>query len=458
MVAYVKKTRLVFLVALVVSLAVTVFGIYLPMAAEIERNVVANFKLMAQMRERGFLEAVDKNVQAARSMASRTAIRDMLVAYRGGTVDLETLTSYTGDKYRDGARVIDNLSYAVRMVDGRQIAAFHGTDYQEASFEAHAPTDQLAYRFVQKGAVACLEITVPIVAEGVVLGHDFMGCCLNTILETLNGDADMAFALSPSGLTNQSLAPYGPAGSDLFVSETDILYLRTFDDTHEIVISEPLAALYRSKNALTWRTARNILIGYGLILALMYLALVSGARHQISLLSSDRDRFRNQADRDPLTDAYSRRYLDAFCHRHPHERGVVMMFDLDGFKGINDQFGHAMGDEALRLMAETLKQVLRPDDPVIRYGGDEFVVVLRQAVDPAQGEDVILRVRQALQQKRASSAFQFDIRFSVGIAPIERMALLDTALELADQRMYRNKHGGEPPAGGQTPGEPVVGV
>ena len=107
------------------------------------------------------------------------------------------------------------------------------------------------------------------------------------------------------------------------------------------------------------------------------------------------------ATRDPLTGCFNRRTLFAEFEKHwdaseRFDRPLsCMMIDLDHFKSINDQHGHAVGDEVLKGVAETLKKTARRTDFVCRYGGEEFCVVLPQ-IDLAAAVNAAERFRQAL--------------------------------------------------------------
>lgn len=140
-------------------------------------------------------------------------------------------------------------------------------------------------------------------------------------------------------------------------------------------------------------------------------------------------------DRDPLTGLANRRALpDVFRAVFP-TGATILFFDLNDFKGINDSYGHQMGDECLKRFARVLQASFRPDDHVIRYAGDEFVVIAPSA-DPAQVLDRVESLRERLKFERAEGP---PIRFSVGHAYVPVNGDAEGALRDADEAMYREK-------------------
>lgn len=173
---------------------------------------------------------------------------------------------------------------------------------------------------------------------------------------------------------------------------------------------------------------------YGLILSIN-----AAARHQVELMGLI----------DPLTGLDNRRALLLGLERVLAERsrssglqGIVYL-DLDGFKSINDRYGHAVGDKVLQLVADRLCRSLRIQDQAARMGGDEFVVLLRDLPDAAALDEVAQRLRRAVEGPVPSDLdMDIQIRVSLGIAMAPSQGQEPaTLLQQADADMYQDKRG-----------------
>ena len=142
---------------------------------------------------------------------------------------------------------------------------------------------------------------------------------------------------------------------------------------------------------------------------------------------------------DPLTGAYTRRYFDKFLAGGEMHGGGAMI-DVNQFKSVNDSFGHLVGDEALQTVAAAMQSCLRQTDILIRYGGDEFLLLMPQNC-PDDVESVVRRVQNAVQAARVPS--HPELRLSVSIGGVCNVQPLTEAIRQADARMYCNKENGE---------------
>jgi diguanylate cyclase (GGDEF)-like protein len=135
-------------------------------------------------------------------------------------------------------------------------------------------------------------------------------------------------------------------------------------------------------------------------------------------LEGERSAMRRWALTDPLTGAANRRGLaerieyEVSRHARQKHRFAVVMIDLDGFKGVNDRFGHPAGDELLRDVAASLREAVRDQDTVARLGGDEFCV-LAPETDRAGGAHLSERVTAAV--RRVTTGLD-NLSASVGVA------------------------------------------
>ena len=161
-------------------------------------------------------------------------------------------------------------------------------------------------------------------------------------------------------------------------------------------------------------------------------------------------KFERHAKTDALTGLRNRHTMEESFEREIKrcEKDDVpvslIMIDIDNFKVFNDQFGHVAGDRALSAVAAILKHQFRPRDVLVRFGGDEFAILL-----PEVCEDVAMtianRVRQAVCGDTGDSddsLIQIPIKISMGVAQHKHGSTLSSLLRAADAALYRAKHAG----------------
>lgn len=151
-------------------------------------------------------------------------------------------------------------------------------------------------------------------------------------------------------------------------------------------------------------------------------------------------RLEELARQDPLTAALNRHayysLIEKRGSRGDLEAGCVAIVDLDELKKINDTMGHAAGDLAIRQAASAVRAVLRADDLVFRWGGDEFLAILF-GISEELGRDRLSGVNEYLASHGFPSAMPITV--SIGIAPFANATELSSAIDEADRRMYENK-------------------
>ena len=153
---------------------------------------------------------------------------------------------------------------------------------------------------------------------------------------------------------------------------------------------------------------------------------------------------RYAAEHDPLTGAWNRagmkRLLDGAWQNREAEHPLALLFaDIDGFKAINDSYGHAAGDEVLEHVARRLRGVVRAGDHVARWGGDEFLVLCPGVRDEAEAAGIAERLREVIAAPFQISVGDIGIGLSVGVALDEGHDSPERLLREADAASYKIK-------------------
>ena len=152
---------------------------------------------------------------------------------------------------------------------------------------------------------------------------------------------------------------------------------------------------------------------------------------------------RSAANTDPLTGLFNRRALrhmiGSVWRNDPQTTNAVVMLDIDGFKGLNDDHGHPAGDRVLSVLGEVLITSMRESDYPVRLGGDEFAMVLMDS-SPSAADRVAQRLRGALADALADADLP-DVTVGVGVATAARTGL-DALMKQADDALLQAKRGG----------------
>lgn len=196
-----------------------------------------------------------------------------------------------------------------------------------------------------------------------------------------------------------------------------------------------------------WTRRLLLTLAVGNFVGLCVLLTLRHWTEQISVLKAE-------AEHDPLTQVYSRRFLDReapmLCRQV--SRLGVLMIDLNDFKRLNDALGHPVGDQILRAAADLLRSATRQHDFVVRLGGDEFLLLLPLA-DHQRVAAVEQRIRELLKRWNADRPVPgAKLSFAIGAADGSAREL-DQLIRLADERMYADKTASKStaPAGASSP-------
>jgi diguanylate cyclase (GGDEF)-like protein len=197
--------------------------------------------------------------------------------------------------------------------------------------------------------------------------------------------------------------------------------------------------------------SRSLAVGLVVLVALLNTYLISRRleirrlREQLISTTLQKQVIEQQSFKDPLTEVYNRRSLDEIVGRfisHARRRKsslTFLMIDVDKFKEVNSRFGHLTGDLVLAEIASLLKLSIRGSDAAVRYGGDEFLILLADTT-AAGSQRVVERIERNLSEWNTERHLEgITLGLSIGVAEWHDGESLDEVLDVADRKMFQDK-------------------
>ncbi|WP_373070742.1 diguanylate cyclase [Sulfurimonas sp.] len=199
---------------------------------------------------------------------------------------------------------------------------------------------------------------------------------------------------------------------------------------------------------------------YSLIIKILVIATILAAigiyaYRRLSLANKElkalQDKLVEQANRDPLTNLYNRRYLYdvasnllTISKREKTDIGIIML-DIDNFKQINDTHGHAVGDEVIKSLSNILTTHTRESDIIARFGGEEFIVLLPHT-DSKGATNIASKLRAIVENEIVTIDKNLKIKFTISLGVdnvLKDDKNIDSALNRADKALYKAKENGK---------------
>ena len=441
---FIKRVKLLFVILTFASLIFIFFGIFQPMKIALEKSLIDNFLQASTVSYHSIQNSMQRGIEGAKSISSRSMIRVAITDYNSGKMTLEELMAYSQPKYEDGCKAIDHLVHAQRIVDGTVIASYTHAD--SPVFSTSVDFDQATIidpvsKIIYASGYTYQAIISPIFIDNELVGYDQILYNLEEQIESLDTDKILS-SLSDSASYNTTISQaelVADTGEMTLYMSSDSYYVTALvqDDIYFVSIQRK-ESLFTPLSQLVIKIFIISAITYFCYILFEYLYIIRYVKKELHSLEYSRNLFKNMAYIDQLTNAYTRQFLNIWDQtiRPFHNHYTVVMIDIDNFKKINDTYGHETGDKVLKELADTIVAAIRQSDYLIRYGGDEFIIILDEMTAP-NAQYLMMRIENEL---FLSDSFPFKTSISYGASTATANEKFENLLNIADKEMYQIKN------------------
>lgn len=428
------------IIALLFGSFVLVFAcVYVPLQISLKHQIEVTFSEECKLYVMSLNFRIKELSNSAKTLASRTMMRQAIIDYLNGSTNIDYLKAYTEPKYADGAKVLESIVFAERTVGNHVIARYRispdGDDPALGKVEK-SPAGSLIQEVSDEWF---LHVWVPIRDGDKEIGEDHVVFELNSVLSLLETERIALSLISPlevNDLYKQSSVMRDDGSYRLLKNQGSLIYVVNVSDTASLLVngsSNDVFAYYRMVTTAIFLSWAGV---FAIVLLVVHQLVLRYVERHVGRTEIACSQYQRMAYIDGLSGAYSRRFLDVLKEdiKRSDEKYVIVMVDIDKFKFINDTYGHDEGDKVIRLIASTLIRSVRSDDFVIRYGGDEFLVIFKNIpLDKAQAV-----MERALRNAQDSVTGE-EHTFSYGLSDVVTGGQIEEAIKDADLKMYAMK-------------------
>lgn len=401
----------------------------------------------------------------AQQFASRTAIRNKLVAYQQGEIDREELISFSQPKLADALNANSHVHGISRFAVSGTLLYSVGVPLPNGIVEKCAFERLKAIRMlnpIRNGNARRLYYCSPIVDEASgLVGIDILTMDEDAIQNIIDETLGHHTGVITISIVIDGDISYWPASTGQTIARSILeTYLKTGNILDDYLVSPTAMGidgwqLFAVTNEKQFFRDINhdtlILTGIITVIAVMlFLLTVVIMRPVINTLLREQ-RLIEVSQRDGLTGLFNHAFMQKLLKRElsrsvRYQRPIsILMFDIDHFKKINDTYGHVAGDEVLKRIADVVREAIRAEDFAARYGGEEFLLIMPETGE--EGSSIVAKrlLADVAAKPVITDAGDISVTISIGIVQFDLgPGDFDTRkiVMLADEAMYASKNNG----------------
>ncbi|SDH02468.1 GGDEF domain-containing protein [Halanaerobium congolense] len=424
-----SKMKYLIITTVVVLIIFFYFGVFSPLKTELEESLNQNFKNSVSITEINVENKFSRYKEGAESLSSRTMIRNKLKEYNEKDISLQELKDYTQAKYSDGVKVLENIVSAFRITEGEVIANWGEKDFEIFSSYINYDNQTTEIKILQDNYFIIINSMIK--KDNIKLGNDIVVFNFKPLMNKINEQkTDCEIVYSEKKIENL---------------ETDKLiidYRRLLNTNYWLKSKISKDKLYYTLNKLAFKIIGGFLFLLLIIATAFSKTLTTTSKKIITELEEKVEKITEISETDDMLGIYNRsKFFDVlkseiYRSRRYENNLSLIMFDVDRFKNINDEYGHLVGDKVLKKTTEIINSQIRELDLFARYGGDEFMILnpetkLNDAVKLAE------RVRKKIEN--TDFAEVKDVSCSFGVAELKVEDDIDSLLKRLDDALYKAK-------------------
>lgn len=421
----------------------SIFWVYLPLEKKLKDNMLDQYSYMIDIVDISINQYIKSKIESTKGISSRTMIRQKLSQYLAAEIEFDELVEYTESRYIDGIRAIDHPVCAVRIA-GDQIvikyALCSATDIISTDHFVDYNKNIIEYKFIRNNNDVFFLVKSPIIENDRLLGHDIIAYETDTLSNDISEDnirlafynneqVDELLSKSDKIITTRNIEVF-------YIGHQMIHYKNIANTNYSYVVFIDAETLYGPVSSLSYFYLVRFLVSVLGIVFLTNLSIYLTTEKSIEKLEKKKESYKQKYAYDRLTGAISRNYFEDTIkgnidrNREGLEHVSVAMIDINFFKQINDNEGHDAGDKILITVADFLKKSIRDNDYVVRYGGDEFLLILFNCSEMTALAKVNMIYKMLLDN--------YDVSIAYGVALVGCGGIKE-ATRIADGRMYNDK-------------------
>lgn len=449
--------RVIITIVVIIMVGTLLLGLvlYLPLTKALEKSKIENFAATSRIHHEIVSGEIERSWEGAKGVSSRTMIREAASDYLDGKMTLEALRQFTTPKYMDGVSTLQNIKKAERIVDG-ELVAYYIRDYaneylKDVSFglcEQH----RHGVKIIKQHEKLYLMVSSPVIHNGRRVACDNMVFDISDVVgftDDKNIKADVFVGDEYKDFLNKTQIKINVDSVSIFEDSKDYYCVNEIDQGVFLIMKQDKKTMMASATAISRRVFVAGVFMLALLIFVIYFFIIRHARMEMKDMVICRvalGKATSEANTDSLTGVGNRRSADEYLEEAhqafllENRPCLITMFDIDDFKEINDTHGHNVGDLVLVKVAESAKSVIRETDGIFRWGGDEFVVALKEAGEK-ELVHIYRRIKEVVNRLKLESergGIKIGLSFGVSAFKKEDKSFKD-AVERADKAMYISK-------------------